>query len=77
MEELTPGQLLASMRKIVKGSCTVCGSEFEGTTRRQFCSDNCRNRSSWDAKREKYNADRRERYRQRKAQPKPPEQAPN
>jgi len=77
MKELTPGQLLASMRKIVKGSCTVCGSEFEGTGKRRYCGLECSRKANWSRHREKYNADRRERYRQRKAQPKPPEQAPN
>lgn len=35
------GRELASLRRNVRGVCPVCGTEFEGTTRRQYCSSRC------------------------------------
>ena len=33
---------LANARAVVKGECMVCGKGFKATTRRRFCSANCR-----------------------------------
>ncbi len=33
---------LSKARAVVKGECIVCGKGFKGTTRRRFCSANCR-----------------------------------
>lgn len=63
---LTPGQMLANMRRIVPGRCVVCAGEFEGTTRRQYCSDHCRNHAAWEANRDRYNATKRAKYHARK-----------
>jgi len=32
---------VAARRRRVKGSCVICGQEFEGLTRRMYCSNRC------------------------------------
>jgi len=32
---------MAARRRRVKGNCLVCGKEFEGTTKRMYCSNTC------------------------------------
>lgn len=32
---------VAARRRRVKGTCAICGKEFEGTTRRMYCSNTC------------------------------------
>ena len=41
-EELSRfGKYLASSRRIVEGTCEVCGKSFQGTTKRRYCSNTC------------------------------------
>jgi endogenous inhibitor of DNA gyrase (YacG/DUF329 family) len=35
------GRALQSLRQRVPGVCIVCGTPFEGTTKRKFCSHKC------------------------------------
>ncbi len=32
---------LASQRRIVEGTCEICGTPFTGTRKKRFCSHNC------------------------------------
>lgn len=56
--ELTPeelsrwGRYMVSRRRIVKGTCEVCGKGFEGTTKRRYCSNTCVVRARRQASRE-------------------------
>ncbi len=41
-EELSRlGRYMARSRRIVEGTCEVCGKTFEGTTKRKYCSNTC------------------------------------
>ena len=37
---------VSHQRPIVKGKCVVCGAEFQGTTKRRYCSNKCSMRAS-------------------------------
>jgi hypothetical protein len=52
-EELSRlGRYMARSRRIVKGNCEVCGTEFEGTTKRRYCSNRCAVRAHRERQRE-------------------------
>ena len=36
------GRYIASKRGIVSGVCEICGTPFEGTRKRRYCSNKCR-----------------------------------
>jgi hypothetical protein len=36
------GRQLVARRRIVEGSCAVCGTAISGTVRRKYCSNRCR-----------------------------------
>src|SRR4051812_8728709 len=46
-QELTPeelskfGRYMAAQRRVVEGTCDVCGKQFSGTTKRRYCSNRC------------------------------------
>jgi len=35
------GRWAAQLRRRQRGACIICGKEFEGTTRRIYCSNTC------------------------------------
>ena len=35
------GRYMAASRRIVDGTCEVCGKTFTGTTKRRYCSNSC------------------------------------
>ncbi len=41
-KKLTPGSELASMRKIVDFVCAFCGKKKQGTKRRKYCNETCK-----------------------------------
>ncbi len=41
----TAAQLLAAQRRRVELVCAVCGQRVEGTTKRRYCSNACRQRA--------------------------------
>jgi hypothetical protein len=49
LEHTSPTDLaraLAARRRKVEGTCVVCGTQFEGTTKRRYCSNRCAKRAS-------------------------------
>lgn len=45
------GRRLAAQRRIVEGTCVVCGTSFEGTRKKRFCSHKCAQMAYWRRKR--------------------------
>ena len=41
---------LGAQRRIVEGTCAVCGKPFRGTRKRMYCSHTCAQRAHWAAK---------------------------
>ena len=52
--------------RLTERQCAVCGKVFLGWGRGRFCSDRCRQRSSYAKHADKRRAERRERYRRKK-----------
>ena len=66
MDELSPSvaaRLLASQRSIAPRTCEVCGTEVLATSRRQYCSPQCRLKADYIRHAEARRQKRRERYR--------------
>jgi hypothetical protein len=45
------GRWAAQLRRRQRGTCVICGKEFEGTTRRIYCSNTCAARAYRQRKR--------------------------
>jgi predicted nucleic acid-binding Zn ribbon protein len=48
--------------KLVEKSCAVCGTRFEATERRLYCSNRCQQKVSYGRHREQRLAEQRARY---------------
>jgi predicted nucleic acid-binding Zn ribbon protein len=65
-ERVEVRQIQRRVRLLTK-QCAVCGTRFEGTTRRLYCSTNCGQKVSYQRHRAKRRAEQSERYLARKA----------
>ena len=48
--------------KLVEKACVVCGTRFEATERRLYCSNSCQQKVSYERHREQRLAEQRARY---------------
>ncbi len=52
-KKTSAGSELASMRKIVDFVCVFCGKTKQGTTRRKYCNDTCKQAKRAEIQKEK------------------------
>jgi hypothetical protein len=52
-EKNEAAQRLGALRKIVDGTCEVCGKPFRGIKKRRYCSHNCAQKAHYQAKKRK------------------------
>jgi predicted nucleic acid-binding Zn ribbon protein len=65
-ERIEVRQIQRRVRLATK-QCVVCGTSFEGTARRLYCSTNCGQKVSYQKHREQRRVEQRERYLAQKA----------
>ncbi len=53
--------------KLVEKACAVCGTRFEATVRRRYCSNSCQQKVSYGRHREQRLAEQRARYAARRS----------
>ncbi len=60
------GRALAANRRLVEGTCAVCGKPFSGTAKRMYCSTLCAAKAYRRSHQEELNEKRRKKYARQK-----------